>query len=98
MKKIFLLSILLFGCLNPTVSSTTQRLGETPLYYEPVSYGAVSNDGQMDRAAFQQALDDASLGGTVFIGPGFWEFDRAPNGSYNNKAAISTHGRDITIR
>lgn len=98
MKLISFLLCIFCACSVPTTSSTPQFLGSVPLYYEPTSYGAISNDGQPDRVAFQQAVDEAALGGTVFIGPGVWEFNRSLAGSYNRFSAINTHGHDVTIR
>ena len=50
------------------------------------------------RVWLQAAIDAAAAGGTVVIPAGRWVVDRAPPGSYNRFAALSTHGHDITIR
>lgn len=63
---------------------------------DPVAYGAIPNDGVSDRAAIQAAID-ADPDGTVCLGVGRWTVDRAPLGSYNRFAAISTH-RGTSIR
>ena len=67
--------------------------------YDPVAYGAIPNDHISDRAAIQAAMDDASAHApaTVCIGEGRWTVDRAPIGSYNRFAAISTHAHDLTL-
>ncbi len=62
---------------------------------DPVSYGAVPNDGISDRAAIQAAID-ADPSGVVCLGLGRWTVERAPVGSRNRFAAISTwHGTTI---
>jgi len=68
--------------------------------FDPVAYGAVPGDGLSDRAAFQSAIDAATAqpdGGTVCIPPGRYTFDRAPLGSYDRFAALSTHGKGLTL-
>jgi Right handed beta helix region len=67
---------------------------------DPVEFGAMADDATDDRAAFQLALDTAAAeldGGTVCIGRGRWTLSRAPLGSYNRFAAISTHASNISI-
>jgi Right handed beta helix region len=67
--------------------------------YDPVDFGAIPNDGIDDRAPAQQALDAASVaGGRVCFGPGHWRLTRAPIGSYNRFAALSTHGDHVEIQ
>lgn len=67
--------------------------------FDPSAYHAVPNDGQDDRVPIQAAIDDATGagGGTVCLGSGHWTVTRAPIGSYNRFAALSTHGAHLTI-
>jgi hypothetical protein len=67
--------------------------------YDPVSYGAVANDGVVDRVPIQAAIDDATAagGGTVCLASGRWTLDRAPAGSYDRFATLSTHSAHLTI-
>lgn len=92
-------ALLLFAC---STSSPTPRaaVAVTPGCYDPVDYGAIPNDGLSDRVAFQAALDAAGVmfdGGTLCAGAGRWTMERAPVGSYNRFAALSTHARNVTI-
>lgn len=65
----------------------------------PVDYGAVPDDSISDRVAIQTALDSLpATGGVVCLGPGRWTVERAPVGSYNRLAALSTHGRHLVLR
>jgi hypothetical protein len=67
--------------------------------YDPADYGAVPDDGIDDRVAAQLALDAASAtGGRVCFGHGRWRLSRAPVGSYNRFAALSTHGAHVEIQ
>src|SRR5262249_19199791 len=67
--------------------------------YDPVSYHARADDGILDREQIQAAIDDATAvgGGTVCLGSGHWTLNRAPAGSYDRFAALSTHGAHLTI-
>jgi Right handed beta helix region len=67
--------------------------------FNPVDFGAVANDGVSDRVPIQAAIDAATGagGGTVCLNSGRWTVDRAPNGSYDRFAALSTHGAHLTI-
>jgi hypothetical protein len=66
--------------------------------YAPADFGAIPDDGIDDRVPSQQALDAASVaGGRVCFGPGRWLLSRAPAGSYNRFAALSTHGAHVEI-
>lgn len=66
--------------------------------FDPVSYGAAPNDGVDDRAPIQAAINDAAAGGgTVCLASGRWTVTRAPVGSYNRNAALSTHSAHLTI-
>ncbi|MDT5038953.1 MAG: Pectate lyase superfamily protein, partial [Micromonosporaceae bacterium] len=67
--------------------------------FNPTDYGGVPNDAQDDRVPIQSALDDAVAagGGTVCVNAGRWRLSRAPAGSYDNHAALSTHGAHIAI-
>ena len=67
--------------------------------YDPANFGAVPDDGIDDRVPSQQALDAASIaGGRVCFGPGRWRLSRAPAGTYNRFAALSTHGAHVKIQ
>lgn len=66
---------------------------------DPVDRGAIPDDSVSDRVAIQSSIDSLpSAGGVVCLGPGRWTVDRAPVGSYNRMAALSTHGRHLVIR
>ena len=66
--------------------------------YDPADFGAVPDDGIDDRVPSQQALDAASVaGGRVCFGHGRWRLSRAPAGTYNRFAALSTHGAHVEI-
>ena len=67
--------------------------------FDPVAFGAVPDDGGDDRVPVQAAVDAASAagGGTVCLGSGHWRVTRAPVGSYNRAAAVSTHGAHVTF-
>jgi hypothetical protein len=65
--------------------------------FDPAHYGAVPNDGLDDRLPIQAAIDDATGGGTVCLGAGRWRVTRAPVGSYDRSAALSTHGAHLEI-
>src|SRR4051812_4559498 len=67
--------------------------------FDPVAFGAVPDDGVDDRAPVQAAIDAASAagGGTVCLGSGRWRVSRAPVGSYDRFAALSTHGAHLTF-
>jgi hypothetical protein len=66
--------------------------------YDPADYGAKPNNGISYQAEAQKALDDASAaGGRVCFGAGVWTLARAPAGSYNDLAALSTHGQHVEI-
>lgn len=81
----------LVACHAPAQTSTAvQHVG---MACDPATYGAVPDDGISDRVAFQAALD----AGGLCIGPGRWTMARAPVGSYNRFAALSTHGQHVAI-
>lgn len=67
--------------------------------FDPVAFGAVPDDGVDDRVPVQAAIDAASAagGGTVCLGSGRWRVSRAPVGSYDRFAALSTHGAHVTV-
>lgn len=67
--------------------------------FDPVAFGAVPDDSTDDRVPIQAAIDAASGagGGTVCLGSGRWRVTRAPVGSYNRAAALSTHGARVTF-
>jgi Right handed beta helix region len=81
---------LVVACSTPRTHATIQHVGVS---CDPVTYGAIADDGISDRAAFQAALD----AGGLCIGPGRWTMERAKPGSYNRFAALSTHGHGVTI-
>jgi hypothetical protein len=61
--------------------------------FDPEDFGAIPDDGVSDRVAIQAAMDAATSagGGTVCLSAGHWTLDRAPIGSYDRFAALSTH-------
>jgi hypothetical protein len=67
--------------------------------FNPVDYGAVAGDGVDDRAPIQAAIDAvAGAGrGTVCLDSGRWTVTRAPAGSYDRFAALSTHSPHLAI-
>jgi len=67
--------------------------------FNPAGYGAVADDGASDRVAIQAAIDAAAAAGrgTVCLDSGRWTVERAPAGSYDRFAALSTHGAHLTI-
>ena len=67
--------------------------------FDPAAFGAVPDDGVDDRVAIQAAIDAATTagGGTVCVGSGRWRVSRAPVGSYDRFAALSTHGAHVTF-
>lgn len=73
------------GCVDPTTFGA-----------QPLVPGLAPTDS---RPAIQQAVDvvDAGGGGRVCLGEGSWYVTRAPAGSYNRFAAISTHGTNVEI-
>jgi hypothetical protein len=99
MKKVFayLFLILLFALTSEDHKATAATLGPNGCY-NPTAYGAIPDDGVSDRVPAQQALDAASAtGGRVCFGAGVWTLTRAPVGSYNRFAALSTHGQHVEI-
>lgn len=97
------LALLFSSCTPPRHESHVAAVtaAPTPGCLDPVAYGAISGDSMSDRIPFQAAVDAASNavdGGTVCIGAGRWSMERAPVGSYDRFAAISTHGHHVTIR
>jgi hypothetical protein len=101
MKKVMLISLGLALALPVAGQDERLRAAATPGTkgcYDPADYGAIPNDGISDRVPAQQALDDASAaGGRVCFGAGVWTLTRAPVGSYNHFAALSTHGKHVEI-
>lgn len=86
---------------SPDTGATAQALGTAaPGCFNPESFGAVPNDGLDDRPAAQQAIDAAAAagGGRVCFGPGRFTLTRAPIGSYNRFAALSTHSPHIELQ
>lgn len=67
--------------------------------FDPASYPVPPAGRQDDSPRIQAAIDDAVAagGGTVCIGSGHWAVSRAPVGSYDRFAALSTHGAHVTI-
>lgn len=68
------------------------------LYY-PEDFGAVAG-GPDCRVAIQAAMDAAASagGGCVSLGVGRWHVSRAPAGTYNHFAALSTHSANVELR
>jgi hypothetical protein len=99
MKKVFAsLCLILLCALTPgDHKATAATLGPNGCY-DPAIYGAIPDDGVDDRVPAQQALDAAgATGGRVCFGAGVWMLTRAPVGSYNRFAALSTHGQHVEI-
>jgi len=67
--------------------------------FDPVDFGAQPLPGFDSRPGAQAAIDAAVAagGGRVCFGAGRWHLTRAPIGSYNRFAALSTHGAHIEI-
>jgi hypothetical protein len=103
--KRLLIPIFLLACtpaISPEELATgTLRAGLATIgYFDPVAFGAEPGDGASDRSAVQAAVDAACAvgGGTVWVGVGRHEIDRAPDGSRNRFAAVSWNCDDITMR
>src|SRR5262245_24967796 len=64
--------------------------------FDPADFGATPADA---RQGAQAALDAAVAagGGRVCFGIGHWRLSRAPVGSYDRFAALSTHGAHVEI-
>jgi hypothetical protein len=67
--------------------------------YDPADFGAQPVPGVDSRPGAQAAIDAAVAagGGRVCFGAGRWRLNRAPLGSYNRFAALSTHGAHLEI-
>ena len=67
--------------------------------FDPASFPIPPTGRQDDSPRIQAAIDAAVAagGGTVCIGSGHWAVSRAPVGSYDRSAALSTHGAHVTI-
>jgi hypothetical protein len=82
------------GCSGPALAAQAAAG-----CFDPVSYGAIANDGRDDREAAQRAIDAASVsGGDVCFGSGVWDLTRSPPGTYNRFAALSVHAPRVNIR
>ncbi len=95
-----LLGMLLVVSGAAVQAAGTQTAGAGPGgCYDPVDFGALPDDGVVDRVPIQAAIDAATGGGggTVCLGSGHWTLTRAPAGSYNRFATLSTHGAHLTI-
>ena len=92
------LLLILLLALTPDDHQATAAMPGPKGCYDPADYGAIPNDHVSDRVPAQQALDDAgATGGRVCFGAGVWTLTRAPVGSYNRFAALSTHGQHVEI-
>jgi hypothetical protein len=94
--------VLLAGLGGGVVASavTTPRAGTgAGGCFDPASYPVPPTGRQDDSPRIQAAIDDAAAagGGTVCLGSGHWAVSRAPVGSYDRFAALSTHGAHVTI-
>lgn len=109
MKLLSLTLIALTLSCSGRCSSELSHLTKTSVAqrscFDPVDYGAVPSDGVDDRVGAQAALDAAAAftesthnPATVCFSPGRYTLSRAPLGSYDRYAALSTHGHDVTIR
>ena len=68
--------------------------------YNPVDFGATPNNpADDDRPAIQAAMDAATSagGGRVCLPAGHFRVVRAPPGTYNRFAALSTHGAHLEL-
>jgi hypothetical protein len=67
--------------------------------FNPADFGAAPDPAVDSRPGAQAALDAAVAagGGRVCFGVGRWRLSRAPVGSYNRFAALSTHGAHVEI-
>lgn len=94
-----LLALLLTGT-GAAASLTLSQGSGVGGCYDPVAFGAVPDDGNLDRVPIQAAIDAATAagGGTVCLSSGHWTLNRAPVGSFNRFAALSTHSAHLTIR
>jgi hypothetical protein len=95
-----LVSVLGAGVGFAVHAAATTSLGSGPGgCFDPKDNGAVPNDGVVDRVPIQAAIDAAvdAGGGTVCLGSGRWTLNRAPAGSYDRFAALSTHGAHLTL-
>jgi hypothetical protein len=97
-----LASVLLVGVGGGVAASavTTQRAGTGVAgCFDPASYPVPPAGRQDDSPRIQAAIDDAVAagGGTVCLGSRHWAVSRAPAGSYDRFAALSTHGAHVTI-
>jgi hypothetical protein len=93
-----LLAVLLAGSGATASLSLSQGTGPGGCY-DPVAFGAIPDDGIFDRVPIQAAMDAATSagGGTVCLGSGRWTLNKAPAGSFNRFAALSTHAARLTI-
>src|SRR5262245_46501252 len=68
--------------------------------YDPAAFGAQPVPTVDSRPGAQAAIDAAVAagGGRVCFGHGRWRLSRAPLGSYNRFAALSTHGAHVEIQ
>jgi hypothetical protein len=100
-RRALLVAALVGGVLAWTgVATGASQVGTGPGgCFDPVAHQAVPNDGIDDRPAIQASIDDAVAAGrgTVCLGSGRWTVTRAPIGSYNRFAALSTHGAHLAI-
>jgi hypothetical protein len=102
MRLVAIAVSLLLACASsqrPRTSSTASRLEAAPARTceTPVDHGAVA-DGPDAREAFMRALAAIpAAGGTLCIPPGRFTLTRAPAGSYNRFAALSTHAEHVVI-
>jgi hypothetical protein len=67
--------------------------------FDPADFGASPTPGFDSRPGAQAAIDAAVAagGGRVCFGTGRWHLTRAPIGSYDRFAALSTHGAHVEI-
>lgn len=95
-----LVSALLAGAGVAVYAATTPAVGAgVGGCFDPTDYGAVANDGNDDSEGIQAAIDAAVAAGrgTVCLRSGTWTVTRAPVGSYDRFAALSTHGAHLTL-
>jgi len=85
--------------MSPDTSTLAASLSAGSSCYNPVDYGADSTGVADSRPGIQAAIDAAAAAGRgqVCIPAGTFRVTRAPLGSYNRFAALSTHGQNIEI-
>jgi hypothetical protein len=99
-------TLVLLAAVHTTVeaprSTAVAQEGNQPGCVNPMQYGAIPNDGDDDRAAFQDAVDAAASdpegAREVCIPAGTWDFSRPPGPGDANIASLKVAGvRDLVM-